>query len=92
MKRATGKLPGRARAPRQNEPLPPFDAALRYSVAEAARYLKTSRPTVYKLINTGLLEAFKEDRRTYITGRSIAARSIPSDTNRIETPTMKRKT
>lgn len=77
MKAATGKPPRKLRARRQAEPLPPFDATLRHPVADAARYLKTSRPTIYKLINAGLLEAFKEGRRTFITGRSIAARSLP---------------
>jgi excisionase family DNA binding protein len=77
MKAGTGKPPRKPRAKRQAKPLPPFDPLLRHPVADTALYLKTSRPTVYKLINQGLLEAFKEGSRTYITGRSIAARSLP---------------
>jgi excisionase family DNA binding protein len=77
MKAATGKPPRKPRKARQPRPLPPFDSQLRHTVEEATQYLKTSRPTIYKLINAGLLETVKEGRRTYITGRSIAARSLP---------------
>jgi excisionase family DNA binding protein len=76
-KTATGKPPRKQRAPRKPKPLPPFDERLRSTVEQTQGYLNTSRPTVYKLINAGLLEAFKEGRRTYITGRSIAARMLP---------------
>lgn len=76
-KNATGKPPRKQRAPRQPKPLPPFDERLRSTVEQAGQYLKTSRPTIYKLIHAGLLETIKEGRRTFITGRSIAARSLP---------------
>lgn len=72
--KATGKPP---RKPRQPKSLPSFDPQLRQTVSDAAQYLRTSRPTVYKLIKAGRLETIKEGRRTYITGRSIAARSLP---------------
>ena len=78
MKPGTGKPPRKSREKREVSPLPPFDPQLRHTVDESAQYLKTSRPTVYKLIKAGLLETIKEGRRTYITGRSIAARSLPA--------------
>jgi excisionase family DNA binding protein len=58
-------------------PLPPLDVQQRYAVAEAAAYLRNSIPKVYQLIHAGKLEAFHEGRRRYITGRSIAAISLP---------------
>jgi len=61
----------------QQAPLAQLDVLQRYPIDQTSRYLKTSRPTIYKLIHAGLLEAFKEGSRTYITGRSIAARSLP---------------
>jgi excisionase family DNA binding protein len=76
MQTSTGKVRN-PRKPAASKPLAPFDAQLRHTVDEAARHLKTSKPTIYKLINAGQLEAFKEGRRTFITGRSIAARSLP---------------
>lgn len=66
--------PAQAAGPK---PPAPFDPQLRHTVADTARHLKTSVPTVYKLIKANLLESFKEGRRTFITGRSIAARSLP---------------
>lgn len=77
MNKATGKPPRASRSIRKAVPLAPFDAQLRHTISETCGYLKTSRPTVYKLIKSGLLETIKEGRRTYITGRSIVARSLP---------------
>lgn len=76
MKQPTGKV-RKSRTPRAPESLPPFDPGRRHTVKNTTRYLGTSPPTVYKLIKQGLLESFKEGRRTYITGRSIAARMLP---------------
>ncbi len=59
------------------EVLPPFDPNRRHSVKNAQRYLEATKPTVYKLIHEGLLVAFKEGNRTYITGQSLAARMVP---------------
>jgi hypothetical protein len=61
------------------KPLPPFDAQLRYTVDEAAAYLKTSRMTVYKLLHSGELEGIKENSRTFISGRSIASKCAPRE-------------
>jgi hypothetical protein len=57
--------------------LAPLDIQQRYSRAEAAAYLRTSLPSIHKMIHEKSLEGFKENARTYITGRSIAARSLP---------------
>jgi excisionase family DNA binding protein len=76
MKNPTGKIRKPRKAP-QTAPLPPLDPLQRHTVKETTAYLRTSAPTVYKLIKAGLLESFKEGRRTFITGRSIAARSLP---------------
>lgn len=81
-KLGTGKPPRRLRtAPVKINPasLAPIDIRQRYSLREAAAYLRTSLPSVHKLINEEKLEAFKENARTFITGRSIAARSVPPD-------------
>jgi len=59
--------------------LPPFDPLLRYTVDQARAYLKTSRMSVYKLLHSGDLEGVKEGGRTFITGRSIAARCAPPE-------------
>ena len=62
-----------------NETLPSLDHQQRYSVLEAAALLRQCRAKVYKDIAAGKLEAFKDGRRTYITGRSIIARSVPPE-------------
>jgi excisionase family DNA binding protein len=77
VKKPTGKPPRKVRVPQKPVPIGPLDPQRRHTVDQTAAYLNTSRPTVYKLIHAGLLEAFKEGRRTFITGRSIAARSLP---------------
>jgi excisionase family DNA binding protein len=72
----------KARAARKRQalkPLPPFNPQLRYTLSEAAGYLKTSLPTIYKLLHSGDLEGLKEGCRTFITGRSIAARCAPPE-------------
>jgi hypothetical protein len=68
--------------PSSAKPFPPFDPQLRFTVSEAAAYLKTSRPTVYKLLHSGELEGIKEDSRTFVSGRSIAARCAPPEPTR----------
>jgi excisionase family DNA binding protein len=66
-------------AERKAKPVPPFDPLLRYTVDETSSYLKTSRMSVYKLLHAGDLEGVKEGGRTFITGRSIAARCAPPE-------------
>jgi excisionase family DNA binding protein len=77
MKRRTGKPKAKPRKLPKPVVVGPLDVQQRYSRAEAAAYLKTSLPTIHKLINAGLLEAYKEGSRTFVTGRGIAARSLP---------------
>lgn len=81
MQTSTGKAraAGQSTAP---NPLPPFDPRIRYTVFEAAAYLKTSHITVYKLLHSGDLEGIKEGCRTYVSGRSIAARCAPIEPTR----------
>jgi excisionase family DNA binding protein len=57
---------------RQRSTLPPLDAAQRYTVEEAIRYLRSSRASVYKLIGTGRLTPIRQGRRCYISGAEIA--------------------
>jgi excisionase family DNA binding protein len=64
------------------KPIPPFDPHLRYTIDEAAAYLKTSRMTIYKLLHSGHVEGIKEGCRTFVTGRSIAARCAPPEPTR----------
>jgi excisionase family DNA binding protein len=56
-------------------PLPPLDPLQRYTVEEATRYLRTSRPTLYELINAGLIASIQEGRRRYVPGSEIVRRS-----------------
>jgi excisionase family DNA binding protein len=56
-------------------PLPPLDPLQRYSLAEAAAYLRTSKPTLYALIHAGQITTIREGRRRYIPGSEIARRS-----------------
>lgn len=60
----------------------PFDPLLRYTIDEACAYLKTSRMSVYKLLHAGDLEGIKEGGRTFVSGRSIAARCAPPEPTR----------
>jgi len=76
MKSGTGKIRAK-RKPKRLAPLPPLDVSQRYPISDATRYLKQSPKKTYELINKGLLETFKQGRRRYATGRSIAALSLP---------------
>lgn len=44
-----------------------------YKVEEVARLLSASKPTIYKLINTGKLHFYKVGRGTRITRESVEA-------------------
>lgn len=55
--------------------LPPLDVAQRYTIEEAIAYLRSSRKSVYRLINTGELKTLKENRRRYVPGSEIARHS-----------------
>jgi hypothetical protein len=78
-KLGTGRPPRKRTAPVKINPatLGPLDVQQRYSLRETAAYLRTSLPSVHKLINEKTLKAIKEGARTYVSGRSIAALSMP---------------
>jgi hypothetical protein len=60
----------------QKPKLQPLDVSQRYTVEEALAYLRTSRATIYKLINaaepTDKLQIIKEGKRTFVPGSEIA--------------------
>jgi hypothetical protein len=56
-------------------PLPPLDLNQRYSIPEANAYLRQSRAKTYQDIKDGKLTIIKDGKRTYVSGRVIAARS-----------------
>ena len=55
--------------------LPPLDLVQRYTINETNLYLRQSRAKTYKDIKAGKLEVIKDGKRTYVSGRTIAARS-----------------
>ena len=58
-----------------NQPLTPLDLNQRYSIPEANAYLRQSRAKTYQDIRSGKLSIIKDGKRTYVSGRVIAARS-----------------
>jgi excisionase family DNA binding protein len=52
--------------------LDPLDTLQRYSVEEAAAYLRHSRWAVYRDLREGRLLAIREGHRTFIPGTEIA--------------------
>jgi excisionase family DNA binding protein len=62
-----------------HQPLAPLDVMQRYTLTEACRYLRTSRESLYKLINSGRLRPIKQEKRTYIPGADIARLSRSQD-------------
>lgn len=55
--------------------LQPLDANQRYTIDEAAAYLRISRVHVYSKVNSGELHILKDGRRSYIHGSEIIAAS-----------------
>jgi helix-turn-helix protein len=53
-------------------PLPALDERQRYSIEETILYLRSSRRSVYQLINDGVLHPIKQGRRSFISGAEIA--------------------
>jgi excisionase family DNA binding protein len=51
--------------------LPPLDPLQRYTVEEALQYLRTSRQSLYELINSGELPTITSGRRRYVPGSAI---------------------
>jgi hypothetical protein len=58
-------------------PLPPLDERQRFTIEETIRYLRSSRASVYKLINAGSLHPIKQGKRTFISGLEISQLSRP---------------
>ena len=55
--------------------LPPLDAQQRYTILEAAAYLRVSRAYIFRLIADRKIRAIKDGSRTYVPGTEIARRS-----------------
>ncbi len=55
--------------------LQPLDQAQRYSLEEAAAYLRVSKWTLHAFIREGRLQSIKEGRRRFIHGSEIARHS-----------------
>ena len=58
-----------------HEHLPPLDMNQRYSINETCAYLRQCRAKTYQDIKAGRLPIIKDGKRTYVSGRVIAARS-----------------
>jgi len=52
--------------------LPPVDEAQRYTLLEAARYLRVSLRGLYRLIGAGEIVTFTSGRRRFVPGSEIA--------------------
>jgi hypothetical protein len=52
--------------------LAPLDELQRYTIVEAIRYLRSSRQSVYNLINTGRIATINQGKRRFVPGSEIA--------------------
>lgn len=57
---------------KDSQPLAPLDCLQRYSLDEAQRYLRISRPLLYRLIHTNGIATLKIGKRRYVPGSEIA--------------------
>lgn len=55
--------------------LPPLDPLQRYTLEEAAQYLRLSRSRMYLDMKSGKLPVINDGRRRFVSGTVIAARS-----------------
>lgn len=55
--------------------LPPLDTQQRYTVPEAAQYLRVCHAYIYRLIGRGELQTIKDGARRFVPGTEIARRS-----------------
>jgi prophage regulatory protein len=63
-------------------PLPSVDLAQRYTIAEAISYLRISRASIYKEINSRRIRVIKQGKRTFVPGSEIARLSqLDSEAN-----------
>jgi hypothetical protein len=60
--------------------LPPLDPRQRYTIEEATRYLRLSRPSLYLQISTGSILSIKERKRRFIPGSEIVRLSSVTTT------------
>ena len=60
--------------------LAPLDPLQRYTVIETLRYLRTSRQSLYTLINDNTLKVIKQGARTYVPGTEIVRLSQSAST------------
>ncbi|MCH9694782.1 MAG: helix-turn-helix domain-containing protein [Gammaproteobacteria bacterium] len=58
--------------------LPPIDCNQRYTINEAAIYLRQSISKTYEDAKKGTLGTFRDGRRRYVPGTALLARSKPS--------------
>jgi excisionase family DNA binding protein len=59
----------------RNRPTLPLDLLQRYTVNESLEYLRIGRATFYKKVAAGQITLIKDGKRSYVSGRSIAAQS-----------------
>jgi excisionase family DNA binding protein len=52
--------------------LAPLDPLQRYTVEEAIRYLRTSRQSIYNLIDAGRIATINQGKRRFVPGSEIA--------------------
>jgi excisionase family DNA binding protein len=55
--------------------LPPLDPLQRYTIPEAAAYLRISRAKLYQDMKSGAVPVVKDGSRTFVPGHVIADRS-----------------
>jgi excisionase family DNA binding protein len=53
-------------------PLPALDSAQRYTLGEAAAYLRMCTVSVHRRIKAGEIRAIKHGRKVYVPGSEIA--------------------
>lgn len=80
MPRTYSKPPLDERQGETDAALPPLDEQQRYTIPEAAKYLRVSRATIYNDIAAGLLATIKDRKRRFVPGSEIARRSRVSAT------------
>jgi hypothetical protein len=64
---------------RHPDSLPPLDRLQRYSIEEAASYLRMSRALLMQRIAAGSVVTITDGRRRYVPGREIERLSAPPD-------------
>jgi excisionase family DNA binding protein len=73
----TEKEPTEIRRAKLLHLLGPLDTRQRYTINEAAAYLRQSRGKTYQQINDGTLPVVRVDKRVYVHGSTLAAVLAP---------------